>query len=178
MEHLQKWSEGIFLGIPMRQWQTDLWLWEKFFLDHKIKRFVELGTGNGGMSLFFLLQSYQYDFDFHTFDIKIPVAIESRIVRLLLNLDVNFVLGDIYTEKEWFVRGILESDYTAMLYCDNGDKPKEVATFAPYLKSGDYLAVHDWKVEIKPENIPDYLEECFTELPDEVGSLTRWFVKK
>ena len=175
MEHLQKWSEGIFLGIPIKQWQTDLWLWEKFFYDHKIKRFVELGTGNGGMSLFFFLQSHQYYFDFYTFDIKLPIM---SMVGELLKLEEHFYLGDIFNENEWRVADILSTALPVMLYCDNGDKPKEVATFAPYLKSGDYLAVHDWKVEIKPENIPDYLEECFTELPDEVGSLTRWFIKK
>ena len=41
-----------------------------------------------------------------------------------------------------------------MLFCENGHKIKEVQTYAPSLRQGDYLAVHDLGTEIHPSDIP------------------------
>ena len=41
-----------------------------------------------------------------------------------------------------------------VLYCDNGNKPREVDAFASALHVGDFLAVHDLGTEIFAQDIP------------------------
>lgn len=177
VDKMHRWGDGIFLGIPMKQYQADLWLWEHFFIEHPIKQMIELGTGNGGLSLFFILQSKQYDFDFITFDTKRPLALEKHI-GMDLRLEYYFMQGDIFTDSNRYVIDKIQyAEYPMLLYCDNGDKPLEVATFAPYLESGDYCAVHDWGSEFLPKDVPEYLREIFVEESEEQRSLTRWFIK-
>lgn len=178
MDYLRTWSNGLFLGMKSVQWQSDYWLWEKFFLDNPIKKFIELGYGYGATSLFFILQGYQHGFDYIGFDSKKAYVLENPIAEYI-SLHDKFIGGDIFEDKKAIIIDYIEkSNEPLLLYCDNGDKPKEVSTFSPYLLPGDYVVVHDWGTEIKQKDIPSYLEECFTELPDEVGSLTRWFIKK
>jgi len=37
--------------------------------------------------------------------------------------------------------------------CGSGNKPLEMQTFAPMLRTGDYVAVHDWGTEIGYDDI-------------------------
>lgn len=167
-----------FLGIPISQWHADLWLWEKFFARNKIRSFIELGTGSGGMSLFFLMQSYQYRFKFNTFDIEIPQALDTQIGKMM-NLKSHFKQGDIMVQLYDVIENLLEkSDHPIMLYCDNGNKPLEVKTFSMFLESGDYIAVHDWGKEFNVKDIPERLSILnFSEVAV-INSYTRWLRRK
>ena len=66
-----------------------------------------------------------------------------------------------------------------ILLCDNGDKPREFDTFAPLAKPGDIIVVHDWETEIFPGHINyDLVNEIMVDECEEVGSMSRFFVRK
>lgn len=167
-----------FLGTPIAQWHADLWLWEKFFSRNKIRSFIELGTGSGGLSMFFILQSMQHDFKFTTFDIASPEALNTHVGKLL-NLKSHFRQGEIITEMREEITGLLKySDRPVLLYCDNGNKPVEVRIYSKLLSDGDFVAVHDWDKEFNKNDIPHGLELLDFSEVDIINSYTRWLRRK
>lgn len=167
----------LFLGIPIAQWHADLWLWEKFFSTHRIKSLIEFGTGSGGLSLFFLLQSMQHHFRFNSFDIARPAALDEPIGKVL-NLKSHFTQGDIMVKlHNVIVELITKSEHPILLYCDNGNKPLEVKTYTTYLLKDDFVAVHDWGVEFTRKNVPISLELIPFREVTVIDSYTRWMRK-
>lgn len=138
------------------QHYLDFAAWARFFEYDKPNSVVELGTGTGAFSEFL-----QIEFDnFATFDNKLP---EKHIPF--------FFRSDIFEEEELVATVMMRMPKPLLLYCDNGDKPREVRTFSKYLAPGDYLATHDFHIEIQREDIP----EDFTQLIN-IG-LTAFFKK-
>lgn len=167
-----------FLGMPISQWHSDLWLWEKFFATYPIKTFIELGTGRGGFSMYFLLNAIQRGFTFDTFDAVVPLNINDPISKLL-KFRTHFHLGDINGKQSSTIFNLLkEAPHPIMLYCDNGDKVHEVQTYSMYLLPKDYVAVHDWNKAFRLIDIPLHLEQIFTKEADAMGSYSRWMVMK
>ncbi|RLF27730.1 MAG: hypothetical protein DRN14_05040 [Thermoplasmata archaeon] len=110
---------------------------------------VELGTGTGGLSLFLYLQQVVRGGRFVTFDKCAPSPILKRI-----GVDVR--ICDIFREVDSIQR-ILQN-HRSFLYCDNGDKVREVTTFAPHLTPGSVLGVDDWGFEITEDDVSDVLQ--------------------
>lgn len=136
-----------FLGVPAAQLWRDLEVWEKFFNEHRVKSLVELGTGDGGLALFLQTQAAWRSIVYRTFDREQPQA----------DIDGFMQVKDIFTAPS--VREALRlMRRPAVLFCDDGDKPREVATFSPLLEPGDFLIVHDWGVEIDYHHIPRSFE--------------------
>lgn len=139
------------------QHTEDLNAWVGFQSKHFVKSLLELGTGSGAFSLW-LKSRYP---NFLTIDNAYPYH------------DIEeFLLLDIFAEKKTIKKIIEKMERPFLLYCDNGDKPREVREFTDSLQRGDFLAVHDYCVEIKNTDIPhDY--ELITK-----RGLTAFFRKK
>ncbi len=79
----------------------------------------------------------------------------------------EFVRADVMTPEtvEAIARLIGPAPFPVLMFCDNGEKPKEVALYGPLLRPGDVLAVHDWYEEhdpadqtvITPANAPPWV---------------------
>lgn len=137
-----------FLGVPAAQLWRDLEVWEKFFNEHRVKSLVELGTGDGGFATFLQIQAQYRGISYRTFDRDQPRA----------DLDGCFMqVKDIFTAPG-VVEAIKHARRPLVLFCDDGDKPREVAMFSPLLEPGDYLIVHDWGTEIDQHHIPGGFE--------------------
>jgi hypothetical protein len=71
----------------------------------------------------------------------------------------NFDLleADIFDQRTvgWVDTWIHISDGPALIYCDNGDKPKELEWYAPTLRKGDVIAAHDFGNEYSESELPD-----------------------
>lgn len=140
-----------FLGRNCSQAWEDFQLWENLLNAHPdLQSIVELGTGEAGFSRYLHLQAKARGIKFATFD----------RVRMDAHRQPGFHQVDIFAEPERVVHH-LESP--AVLFCDNGDKPREVATFAPHLQPGDLLVVHDWGTEFQPRHIPPFMRRIHTE---------------
>ena len=87
-------------------------------------------------------------------------------------MNPSITMKDVLEHPEVVARVL---DRPVALLCDNGDKPREVALFAPLLHSGSILVAHDWGTEIGPADIPSCLTEILGNLCDQWGSASRVF---
>jgi len=115
---------------------------------------IELGTLYGGMTL--VLHEAMPDVTIHTFD-KVP-----QVKNELFDEEkVFFHIVDVLKEESSELINVIE-DYPLsrkFLYCDNGDKAKEIEMYAKYLYLGDLLGCHDWESRWKSKekkSLPDF----------------------
>ena len=103
------------------------------------KTIIELGTYLGGMS--FLIKDIFPQSEVHTFDIKEQCDI-SKLQKIT---DVKCNICNIFdkdnTEK---IVDLINQEGQTVIFCDNGDKPKEFNLFSGYLKPGDVILAHDY----------------------------------
>lgn len=144
-----------FLGvITVQQW-ADFMLWERLLNKHpELRHLVELGSLRGGLSLYLYLQCIQRGMGFDTFDLVLPQAILTPLGGRLGMVECCHA-GDLWSDyMQGVLRGIFGSRTGPLLFfCDNGDKKREMRHFAPMLRPGDIMGVHDWGVEFKEEDI-------------------------
>lgn len=143
-----------FIGIRAAQSLADFQLWEQFLSKTNFARIIEIGTYRWGMSLFFWLWCKTKGAEFYTYDVKSFPA--TRVIRDL-GITTQFRLADVFTIKEEIGNLIGRSGIT-IVFCDGGDKPKELRTFSHYLKQGDFIVVHDWGTEVKRNDVPRTLK--------------------
>ena len=129
------------------QAHEDLRAWEEIIHDVEPRAVLELGTATGAFSKW-LDERVGW---FRTVDVDAPAAVIPGFVQL-----------DVWSNPDTVHELIAEAPRPFVLYCDDGDKAREVATFAPSLRAGDLLAVHDFGTEIFPKHIPATFEERLT----------------
>ena len=129
------------------QAHEDLRAWEDIIRDVEPQAVLELGTASGAFSKW-LDQRATW---FRTVDIHVPDTPAP-----------GFVQVDVWASPETVHDLIVQAPRPFVLYCDDGDKPREVATFASSLRAGDLLAVHDFGTEIFPRHIPATFAERLT----------------
>lgn len=170
-----------FLGVRMLQRWVDLVVWEKLLNVHmELRAIVELGTGRGSFSTFLLLQAMQRGLKFWTYDNRKLEEMETTPVAQRLDLARYFRLGDIFDSRSSLVEVISHRPalHPLILFCDNGDKPREFRTFVPHLWKGDLVGVHDWTEEFCPVDVKpvrDWIEPVFFGECEEMGSITRFW---
>jgi cephalosporin hydroxylase len=169
-----------FLGIPMSQDWNDFHIWEMFFENYPIRTFVELGTGNGGMSTYFALQCAKRGIDFHTYDHQQWFDYFTDSVSNFLQLPQRYHRIDLFSDEgtQEIDRVIRNSPKPLAIFFDDGNKPREWALFAPATSPGDFCIVHDWEAEFFPKDIGDVkVERILAELADARpnGWKAQWF---
>lgn len=172
-----------FLSIPMLQWWADLPIWERIFNERPYKQVLELGSGRGAMSAYLLMQCIQRGIQYNGVD-HVTTQIGATPMGKLLDIDSHIITGDLWSELiTGKIRGILAdpANHPLLLFCDNGDKPREFKLFAPLLSKGDTVAVHDYENEFSPADVSAAMATRLARLyPAEVdalpgGVLTRWW---
>lgn len=156
-----------FAGVKAAQKLADYWLWEAILnAQEEATGIVELGTGPGGFSLYLAAQAEARKLTFRTYDVIAP---ERRIP--------GFVRCDIYAIADEI--GIhLQRHDPVVLFCDGGNKPRELRTFSRYLSPRSLIVVHDWGTEMLRTDVPDNVVEIYGDLCDELGSMSRCFKVK
>lgn len=154
---------GTFCGINHGQNEGAFLLWERLLNEHdELKSIVELGTYQGGFAIFLNTQADVRGIQFTTFDVMAPIYWLPAYQQV-----------DIF-ENRAAVTSALNPRPT-LLFCDNGDKPREVEVFAGHLEEGDLLVVHDWGDEIEDDAIPEGFEPLHVEWSEELDPITRIF---
>lgn len=164
-----------FFGVRIRQSILALSVFEQILCSEKIGNIVELGTGNGALSLYFLCWALNKEARFTTFD-KIKLWENNKLFRLL-NLQQHFIQLNIFKEQSVVIQAI-RSDQKTLLFCDNGRKSLEVELFSSFLKPKDILGVHDWKTEVHPRDIPANFSSIFRHLTEQEQWLRFWTKNK
>jgi hypothetical protein len=117
---------------------------------------VELGTGSGVFSSW-LAERVKW---FATLDI-----------RELNPQTPGFHRLNVWEDEDEIVALMAAAPRPFVLFCDDGNKALEVAKYAPALRVGDYLAVHDFGTEVIYSDIPPNYTLVHT------GGLTGFFRK-
>jgi len=118
---------------------------------YKPKTVVELGTDEGGFSGWLADLVSPWGGVVHTFDIK--PKFKPPLLRDFPNL--IFHQADILSSLNLLVTTLLSGDFssaltapTVLLYCDNGNKQREIELYAPFVPIGSLLATHDYNTEV------------------------------
>lgn len=132
------------LGMPMSQNRLAVPFWSYAMEMLPPKRIIELGTGDGGLATALGLHARIIGATVVTYDRARP---NERIAPTGRLLGVDFrTVADLWRHEAEIAKLIAAPGRTFML-CDGGDKPRELATFARYLKSGDVIAAHDYDAD-------------------------------
>jgi cephalosporin hydroxylase len=141
-----------FLGVNCSQSWADFLFWERLLNARPgLRSIVELGTGEGGFSRYLAIQAKARGLAFSTFD---HVHMDGQRAD-------GFQMLDIFALPEKVVARFFEP---TVLFCDNGDKPREVELFTPLLSPRSLVVVHDWNVEITSGDIPGELKPVHRDL--------------
>jgi len=162
-------------GLPMQQTWEDLVLWEWFLNRVQVKSILELGTGSATFSCYLLTQCISRGLSFATVDIHIP---EQHSLHKILGIPSVFHQIDLSKPgaKKEVGRVMAGLPRPIILYCDNGDKPHEVAVFSDLLQRGDYLGVHDYGIEFHEHDLATVRDRVVdVVMPDEALGRTRWY---
>jgi len=127
-----------FAGIRIEQSWSDLCILENILTTEKPDVIIELGTKRGASSLFFSLFAKTFTFDITKYDVP-------------KSDNIVYTICDIFENVEE-IKSLIDNNKKVFLFCDNGNKPDEFKTFAPLLKKGDLIFVHDYGIEIKDED--------------------------
>jgi len=124
--------------------------------EYQLELGIDLGTYMGASALLMHLAGAG---KVYTYDLEDLVTDKNEWI--------NYRNGDFF--KGWIrdeVVDLCQRPEPKILFCDGGDKPKEIVTFGRYLQPGDILASHDYGVEWEDEDVqPFIVEHNFIELP-------------
>lgn len=153
-------------GILVGHTWMEVGLILNFINTARITRFIEIGVHKGGLCAM-LAHMTEHMAYFHYLGIEINPDIIDKSVKKLFHPSMaehdirQLIIADAHkretvnTVYEWIHR----SAGPALVYCDGGDKPKEFGLYAPVIRSGDFIAAHDWdyggyaRAEIKPSDV-------------------------
>jgi cephalosporin hydroxylase len=137
----------LYNGIPIGHNKADVDFLQSWMRLYNPQTIVELGTMWGGLTT--ALYDSIPSAAIATFDHD-PSRPHNKFVKLYCRQDVDIWYRrlDLLSGANGEVTKYLGKPGRVFLYCDNGEKLYEMLLYAPYLKSGDMLGVHDWGIEI------------------------------
>lgn len=142
-----------FLGVEQ---QHTYWLYcvidEILKENPQITKFIEIGTGNGCLSVFLALHARMRDTTLLTMDIR---PRHEGVQKMFDILDVNFCELNCFTPLAEMKIGQEMAGQPTLLFCDGGNKTKEFNHFAAALPVGSVIASHDYPMETRPDLIKD-----------------------
>lgn len=129
------------INIPVMHNEKEFLALQGFVSSVELNTIVVLGSWYAGLESMFdvCTRANIYGFDLEQACRRsIKNMLSSRVALIEQNVLLNYssLIDSILKNKE----GV------SFLYCDGGNKIKEIELYAPLLKSGDYLGTHDWGV--------------------------------
>jgi len=154
-----------FGGIAAAQVWADFVLWESLLNEQKFRAIIELGTWQGGFSWWLWAQTrVRGGMNFYTFDAIEPTRPVPDFERI-----------DVFAQAEHLGK-LMRYNEPCIVFCDNGNKPRELQTFSQELRMQEsLLVVHDWGTEMQPEDVPDNVEMAYEGFCKDLGSISRVF---
>ncbi len=146
-----------FLGAKQ---QHTYWLYkiiDDVLMDNpQICRFVEIGTGQGALSVILGLHALQRNGHLITFDTN---SRHRKVETIFNRLEVIYYKIDCFSsEAKDIMEGHIKGQPT-LFFCDGDHKPEEFNTFVPMLPPGSIIAAHDYSVEIQDSDLEKAIRE-------------------
>lgn len=150
------WAPLMFFDVHVSETWREIAVVVSLVQEHRIGFVVELGVDRGGLGLFLAMGALLRDgFGYLGLELRgenIPSQVLSGMAKF--GGRVELIQKDVLTAEcvQYVALAMSNRARPALIFCDNGNKPKEVALYAPICRVGDWLLVHDWTIEI---NEPD-----------------------
>src|SRR5579871_373769 len=130
-----------FLGFRMCQNRIAVAVLSYLLETGGFAQVIELGTQLGGLTVLLGLQCHMQGIRLDSFDLEAASPYQEWFERF----GVHYHIGDIFRpEGVATIQVLIQAPGRALVLCDNGNKAREFATFAPFLKSGDVIGAHDY----------------------------------
>ena len=151
-----------YAGAAIERKWSDIFTIDVFLADEQPSVIVELGTGSGAFSCYLATYAYLNGARFYTFDSHLKTVptkrSNERAMRLIRKLGGEVHRCDIFQPAtQRFIRRLIQGGPGAFLYCDDGNKPREVQTFVGDLKDGDFIGVHDYGSEVHESDLAPFV---------------------
>ncbi len=157
-----------FMGGGMSQSYSALYFFEYYIEHYGFEYIVEIGTQKGALSLFFAnMAAVTERFFFDTFDISDEDYYDRSVegvghwFREICKISpyCNFFRWDIFSKGAMSRIQIESEDKKTLIFCDGGDKVREMDIYGGILKPGDHIILHDWQSEVFADHIAAILEK-------------------
>lgn len=138
--------------------------------DFDVTAFVEVGTNVGGLTSL-LFGKIMVDPEFRYLGLELDFSIVNRQILHLRAVSPRYSLLNLdcfSAEAKDAVFNQIQNSGRCLVYCDGGNKVKELHHFAPLLRSNDILMAHDYydgkrdvrdvdepRAEVRPEDVLD-----------------------
>jgi cephalosporin hydroxylase len=132
------------------------------------KAVVEIGVEHGGLSVYFLSYS-RYSLREMAY-LGVDISLGSLDTQVASLEGSNFIELDAWhpATVSYVHTWIQNRPGPALIFCDGGDKPRELRLYAPLLRPGDVLLGHDYNNE--------YVDDALTAMPPTVRRVQASFL--
>ena len=170
MKEIDNTLNSTFAGEEIAQRWSDLFIFERVFQEFKPDIIIELGTYLGGLTHFLSLHASVW-------------TIDNMHRKITKYNNVTYTIADVFSKitiKQ--IENAIKMHKNIFFFCDNGNKIEEFKLYAPLIKKGDMIFVHDWNNEIKIEDIEETIKKenlkpYLHELSEKYNSLLRGWIK-
>jgi len=158
-----------FMGAGMSQNYASIY-WQEYYIEsNRFDYVVEFGSQKGALSTYLanmaaITESYIFD-TYEMFPDKDWYSRNDEGVghwfdRLAeMSPYINYHHDNVFTESTYnHIKENLEQ-FKTYIFCDGGDKAREFNMYAPLLKPGDKIAVHDWNMEVRQPQIQQTMDK-------------------
>lgn len=183
-----------FLASGMAQNYASLYFWEHYQASYEFEYIVEFGSQKGALSTYFAnMAAISEKFIFDTFEFNKASAWNNRsqggvghwFEKLsLISPYINSYELNVFSDEAFSHVKENVDQFRSLIFCDGGNKVAEFNMYAPLLKVGDRIVVHDWNLEIYYNQIEDSCvsyglvpDSHWVEINNELGTLLMPFVK-
>jgi len=160
-----------YMGGGMSQNYASIYWQEYFFEAHRFQYVVEFGSQKGALSTYFAnMAAITEAFFFETYELEPQRDWYTREYEgcghwyeklAEISPYINYHHQDIFSDITFnHVKENMEQFERTYIFCDGGNKIQEFHMYAPLLKKGDRIAVHDWNLEIAYPHIQSTVEQC------------------
>ena len=157
-ENLDKHFDVVPYGIPVAQHWISIAAIFEAIRKYNINHFIEIGAFKGGLGdMISMRKPFFQGFSYTGYEI------DGSNYAQRLHGNPDYITADVFnSEVVQDIHNRIQATVGAvLLFCDNGDKPKEMQVFAPHLRVGDYMMNHDYPIEVTP----DFLETFARDFP-------------
>lgn len=167
---------------PIRQTCNDIFFINELLTDNRFDHLVELGTYQGGLSVFLGLHAYANGIDVTTFDIRPEPGNEGWLKWKPL-LPITFHRLDVFSKEALSIVAKIAKSGRMFIMLDGGDKPQDFETYAPLLRGNDVALIHDkgkyiFKKQTDPIAEKNGLVPFYQEEADKLGTRILSYIKK
>jgi hypothetical protein len=137
-------------GIPVAQHWTQVGLLFTLIDEFNLAGVVEIGLFRGGLADMLMRRRERFpDFQYLGFQK------DGEELDVHVRGEPGVIVADCFAKESLTMIGTLiaSAPRPVLVYCDGGDKPREMRQYAPMLRVNDYLLAHDYPGEITEESL-------------------------